>query len=348
MRCSAASGARSTDGHAYAAAAVARGRGRAARRGLARRSTVPQARVASVRAVLGPLAARFHGEPSRAMRVLGVTGTNGKTTTTYLLEAIARAARRRARACIGTVGARIGDRDRCRPRTRRRRRPSCRRCSRAMRDAGVDDRRDGGVVARARPAPRRRHALRRGVLHEPLARPPRLPRHDRRVLRREGAAVRRRRSRDARRDHVDDPHGRALARRPRRAGLDVWTFAIDDATADVHAPRCRARRRTARRSTLVSTRDDEPRASSAHVAASDAFNVVNAARRGRDRARSAGFALDAIVAGLERADRRARAGWSGSTRARTSRCSSTTPTRPTRSSACSARPVALAGAGRRG
>ena len=55
---------------------------------------VPQVRVDSVRRVLGPLCARFHGDPSRAMRVLGVTGTNGKTSTTYLLEAIARARRR--------------------------------------------------------------------------------------------------------------------------------------------------------------------------------------------------------------------------------------------------------------
>jgi UDP-N-acetylmuramoyl-L-alanyl-D-glutamate--2,6-diaminopimelate ligase len=38
---------------------------------------VPQARVPSVRAALGPLAARFFGSPSQAMRVLGVTGTNG-------------------------------------------------------------------------------------------------------------------------------------------------------------------------------------------------------------------------------------------------------------------------------
>src|SRR4051794_22058076 len=70
---------------------------------------VPQARVASVRSVLGPLAARFYGEPSFAMRVLGVTGTNGKTTTTYLLEAIANAAGDTA-GVIGTVAARIGDR----------------------------------------------------------------------------------------------------------------------------------------------------------------------------------------------------------------------------------------------
>ena len=70
---------------------------------------VPQARVSSVRAVLGPLAARFFGSPSQAMRVLGVTGTNGKTTTTYLLEAIANAAGDRT-GVIGTVSARVGER----------------------------------------------------------------------------------------------------------------------------------------------------------------------------------------------------------------------------------------------
>ena len=53
-----------------------------------------------------PLAATLHGHPSAAMRVLGVTGTNGKTTTTYLLEAIGRAAGERV-GVIGTVGARI-------------------------------------------------------------------------------------------------------------------------------------------------------------------------------------------------------------------------------------------------
>ena len=69
---------------------------------------VPQARVGSVRSVLGPIAARFHGEPSFAMRVLGVTGTNGKTTVTYLLESIATAAGDVA-GVIGTVAARVGD-----------------------------------------------------------------------------------------------------------------------------------------------------------------------------------------------------------------------------------------------
>ncbi|MBS2025161.1 MAG: UDP-N-acetylmuramoyl-L-alanyl-D-glutamate--2,6-diaminopimelate ligase [Deltaproteobacteria bacterium] len=47
-------------------------------------------------------AARFHGEPSRAFKLLGVTGTNGKTTTTYLIEQMAAALGERA-GVIGTV-----------------------------------------------------------------------------------------------------------------------------------------------------------------------------------------------------------------------------------------------------
>ena len=49
--------------------------------------------------------------------------------------------------------------------------------------------RDGGLVARARPAPGRRDELRRDLLHQPLARSPRLSRLGRRVLRRQGAVV---------------------------------------------------------------------------------------------------------------------------------------------------------------
>lgn len=46
---------------------------------------VPELRVPSVRDALGPLAAAFWDHPSHAMRVVGVTGTSGKTTTTHLL-----------------------------------------------------------------------------------------------------------------------------------------------------------------------------------------------------------------------------------------------------------------------
>ncbi len=49
---------------------------------------VPQVVVASVRAAVGPLAAAAAGDPSRDLRVVGVTGTNGKTTTTHFLASI--------------------------------------------------------------------------------------------------------------------------------------------------------------------------------------------------------------------------------------------------------------------
>ena len=50
-----------------------------------------EVRVDSTRQAMGPVAAAFHGHPSRAMTVAGVTGTNGKTTTTQLLAAILQA-----------------------------------------------------------------------------------------------------------------------------------------------------------------------------------------------------------------------------------------------------------------
>ncbi len=64
-------------------------------------------RVSDARLALAELAAAFHGNPSRDLTVTGVTGTNGKTTTTYLLAAIFEAA---GRPCgrIGTVTYRIG------------------------------------------------------------------------------------------------------------------------------------------------------------------------------------------------------------------------------------------------
>ncbi|WP_102142689.1 UDP-N-acetylmuramoyl-L-alanyl-D-glutamate--2,6-diaminopimelate ligase [Mycobacterium hubeiense] len=62
------------------------------------------------RSVLGELAATVYGRPSERLRVIGVTGTSGKTTTTYLVEAGLRAAERVA-GLIGTVGIRIDGRD---------------------------------------------------------------------------------------------------------------------------------------------------------------------------------------------------------------------------------------------
>ena len=61
------------------------------------------------RTVLGELAAAVYGNPSKRLRVIGVTGTSGKTTTTYLVEAGLRAADRVA-GLIGTVGISIDGR----------------------------------------------------------------------------------------------------------------------------------------------------------------------------------------------------------------------------------------------
>jgi UDP-N-acetylmuramoyl-L-alanyl-D-glutamate--2,6-diaminopimelate ligase len=62
------------------------------------------------RSVLGTLAAAVYGHPSDRVVVLGVTGTSGKTTTAYLIDAGLRAAGRTA-GLIGTVGVRIADSD---------------------------------------------------------------------------------------------------------------------------------------------------------------------------------------------------------------------------------------------
>ena len=94
-----------TDGHLHAPSAVRAG----AVALLVERPLdlgVAEARVKSVREALGPAAARIHGYPARSVRCLGVTGTNGKTTVTRLLEAIAVAAGERA-GVVGTLGARI-------------------------------------------------------------------------------------------------------------------------------------------------------------------------------------------------------------------------------------------------
>ena len=61
------------------------------------------------RAILGRISARVYGDPASRLRTAGVTGTNGKTTVTYLIEAAVRAAGRRT-GLIGTTGCHIGER----------------------------------------------------------------------------------------------------------------------------------------------------------------------------------------------------------------------------------------------
>ena len=71
---------------------------------------VPVLVVDRPRAVLGRLAAQLYGEPATTMRMIGVTGTQGKTTTTRLLESGLTRAGVPA-AVIGTVGTRVAGED---------------------------------------------------------------------------------------------------------------------------------------------------------------------------------------------------------------------------------------------
>ncbi len=96
----------SADGHDFAADAV-----RAGAAALVCERTlglgVPEHIVPDARGAMAPLAARFFGDPSTELQVVGVTGTNGKTTVAYLVRQLLEAAGQRC-GLIGTVDWVIG------------------------------------------------------------------------------------------------------------------------------------------------------------------------------------------------------------------------------------------------
>jgi UDP-N-acetylmuramoyl-L-alanyl-D-glutamate--2,6-diaminopimelate ligase len=100
----------SSDGHRFAAAALAAG---AAALLVDRPVDVdaPQLLVPSVRALLGPLGALMAGDPADRLRLVGVTGSNGKTTTSTLVRGVLQAAGECA-GVVTTLGARVGDQQR--------------------------------------------------------------------------------------------------------------------------------------------------------------------------------------------------------------------------------------------
>ena len=94
------------DGHDFAGEAVANGAvALVVERPLD--VSVPQVVVPNSRAAMAPAADVFFGRPTRELDVVGVTGTNGKTTTTFLVYAILAAAGRRP-GLSGTIEARVG------------------------------------------------------------------------------------------------------------------------------------------------------------------------------------------------------------------------------------------------
>ena len=69
---------------------------------------VPQVRVSNGRAAMSRIAMAFYGYPSRSMRMVGITGTKGKTTTTYLFKSIVERAGMKC-GIIGSTGSMIGN-----------------------------------------------------------------------------------------------------------------------------------------------------------------------------------------------------------------------------------------------
>jgi UDP-N-acetylmuramoyl-L-alanyl-D-glutamate--2,6-diaminopimelate ligase len=124
-----------SDGHAYAGQAVEAG---AAALVVERELPlpVPQVIVKNTRIAMAEMAAAFYGYPARGMRIVGVTGTNGKTSTTYMLKAIAEQCGLKV-GLIGTIrnliGERIIDTERTTPES-----VDLQRILREMKDEGVD------------------------------------------------------------------------------------------------------------------------------------------------------------------------------------------------------------------
>jgi len=295
-----------TDGHDHAGAAVARG----AVALLVERPLsldVAQVEVPSVRAALGPVAATFFDHPSAAMRVLGVTGTNGKTTTTYLLEMIAQHDERqdeggagaggRARVgVVGTVGARVAGESIGRATSGAHTTPEA-----SDLQALLARMRDAGATTVAMEVSS--HALHQhridgvqfaavcftNLSHEHLDYHGSLDAY----FEAKASLFTRART-PAAASNLDDPRGAELATRAARDGIDVWTYAVDDAAADVGATDVLFGAHSTR-ATLVDRRGGDHAVVELPLVGS--FNLANALAAAAT-ARAAGFAFATVTAGL--------------------------------------------------
>ena len=234
-------------------------------------------------------AARFYGDPTRRLPVVGVTGTNGKTTTAFLVRSLLEAAGRQC-GLLGTVTSVVAGEERPTVRTT----PEAIDLQRTFREML-----DGGDTACAMEISSHALELRRadgdprgrGGLHEPHAGPPRLPSDDGGLLR----AKRRLFASpltDVRVVNVDDPYGRRLA----EEFPDAVTFAID-ADADYRA----ADVRTGFAGTDC-TFETPDGAFDVHVPLPGRFNVANALGAWA-AARALGRPADVLAAALPDAAR---------------------------------------------
>ena len=195
----------------------------------------PQILVPSARRALSRLAALYYGRPSHRLTLVGITGTNGKTTTSYLVEALLRA-RGLGTGVIGTIQYVIGDE----------RRPAGQTTPEALDIEAMlarDARRWAWGASSWRcprtPSSLERAAgarLRRGSLHEPDAGPSRFSRNPRGIRARQAAPVR-----AARRFAQAPPHGGGERGRPGRTGHGRG-LPLTRCSASVSAPDARRAR----------------------------------------------------------------------------------------------------------
>lgn len=97
-----------TDGHRFVDQALAKGATAIVSEREPATANVTWVTVNNARKALALMASAVYNNPSARMRLVGITGTNGKTTTTYLLESVLRTAGEKV-CVIGTINARIGD-----------------------------------------------------------------------------------------------------------------------------------------------------------------------------------------------------------------------------------------------
>ncbi|MDE3039466.1 MAG: UDP-N-acetylmuramoyl-L-alanyl-D-glutamate--2,6-diaminopimelate ligase [Nitrospirota bacterium] len=95
------------DGHGFVEQAIKAGAVAVIAQAPVASGPLPFVLVVDSRKALGLLGSRFYGDPSARLKMIGVTGTNGKTTTTYLCKALLEGIGRRV-GLIGTVGYQIG------------------------------------------------------------------------------------------------------------------------------------------------------------------------------------------------------------------------------------------------
>jgi UDP-N-acetylmuramoyl-L-alanyl-D-glutamate--2,6-diaminopimelate ligase len=280
-----------TDGHVHAPEAVAAG----AVALLVERSLdlgVVEAEVRDVRVALGPAASNLHGHPSRAMRCLGVTGTNGKTTTTYLLESIARAAGERV-GLVGTTGARVDGAavalDHTTPEA-----TDLQALLAEMRDTGVDTvamevsshalaqhRIDGTWFACAGFTNLSHdHLDYHGSVDAYFAAKASLFEPERAAA----AAI-----------NLDDEFGAELARQTRRNGMPTITFALDDKFADIGADDI-ALEASGASFTVHDRRDNS--SALVHSSLPGMFNIANALAAAA-MSLASGIDFDAVATGLD-------------------------------------------------